>query len=498
MSATAADASFIVACKSGDTDAAIACLQRNIDPNALTASRYAGLHYAAWLGHEALVTALVSRENVIVDVRGKSGYTPLHLAVREGHLGVARLLVPKADVNAKSQDRGTPLMYASRQGSLDMLRLLLGLQGLEINARNSRGETAFMVAVKSGRLPVVDIWLNQLPADYRSLIMYGLADADTGTEDDKLFGDNPFTAACRATSLDHIFLARYLLEHHGAEISPAHVDANGHNGLAVAVLAGNHQLAEDLVLLSDVLNFNVNQPDRLGMSPFHHACASGDRTMIDALLQNVGTLNLNARNLAGQTPVEACQPADREHVVKAFTDHLAREANLEDLVKPLSWFQHHASENASEELGHGGQGVVYRGSFNGTPAAIKAPHTAPGQSPNRASIAGFRKEVAVWASLGDHENVLPLLGYCETPQFRIASELAPGGDMWSYLWNKKDDAKYFDLAIRILRGVAVGLDYAQTQRAVVHGDLKVGLTFVSCSFSWNVPTSDFNHSPGTF
>ena len=96
-----------------------------------------------------------------------SGFTALHLAVREGHLElVKKLLREGADVNAKDADGNTPLldtMVLSGEKSLkskipDFVKVLLK-QRADIDSKDQFGYTALMKFAGLGNEPVVRILL---------------------------------------------------------------------------------------------------------------------------------------------------------------------------------------------------------------------------------------------------------------------------------------------------------------------------------------------------
>ncbi|KAI9034112.1 kinase-like domain-containing protein [Hyaloraphidium curvatum] len=118
-----------------------------------------------------------------------------------------------------------------------------------------------------------------------------------------------------------------------------------------------------------------------------------------------------------------------------------------------------------KQIGEGGYGVVYVGTYNGTDTvAVKKLHVARLSNQLKAV---FEKELAVWRSLPAHENIMPLLGYCYEPPMLLA-QLADGGNLNDYL-----DAKNWDQALGItcLYGVAVGMNFLHGKN-VFHGDLK--------------------------
>ena len=57
----------------------------------------------------------------------QSGFTPLHITAKHGHLNAARILLNhgKADVNAEGRNNLTPLHLACHYGSEDMVQEFL-------------------------------------------------------------------------------------------------------------------------------------------------------------------------------------------------------------------------------------------------------------------------------------------------------------------------------------------------------------------------------------
>ena len=97
------------------------------------------LHYAALSGLPDLLKFLVTEFAFNLNARGFfDDVTPLHLASRDGHLEVARVLLEQgADVNAKDISKWTPLRHALDKGHVETARVLIengayfGAQGVD-------------------------------------------------------------------------------------------------------------------------------------------------------------------------------------------------------------------------------------------------------------------------------------------------------------------------------------------------------------------------------
>lgn len=75
----------------------------------------------------------------------------IHLAVEEGCLDIAELLMDKGlNANDQDQDGDLPIHLASQQGNADMITLLVR-HGAEVIAKNHRSQTALHFAALHGR-----------------------------------------------------------------------------------------------------------------------------------------------------------------------------------------------------------------------------------------------------------------------------------------------------------------------------------------------------------
>ena len=89
---------------------------------------------------------------------GPSWYegTALHLAVRDGHLDIAQLLIDfGATVDIRDLSDYTPLHSATWNGNLDMVKLLLNA-GADITARNYSGLTPLACAYRNNQIEVIE------------------------------------------------------------------------------------------------------------------------------------------------------------------------------------------------------------------------------------------------------------------------------------------------------------------------------------------------------
>jgi ankyrin repeat protein len=109
---------------------------------------------------EAFTSSIENNDTLVVKLFIEAGMDPntalfdeddyvhepmLNWAVRNGHAGVAQVLLAKgADVNAKDGDGRTALMQAAREGDIEIARILLAA-GADVNAQDRRGQTALVM-----------------------------------------------------------------------------------------------------------------------------------------------------------------------------------------------------------------------------------------------------------------------------------------------------------------------------------------------------------------
>ncbi|KAL7842917.1 hypothetical protein SRHO_G00246060 [Serrasalmus rhombeus] len=111
---------------------------------------YTPLHRAAYSGHLSIASVLLDARAEL-HARTVDGWTPLHSASRWGHTAVASCLLRRgASVNATTKGQLTPLQLAAGNPAAALtLELLLSQRTLQAGLKNSAGETAYDIALRT-------------------------------------------------------------------------------------------------------------------------------------------------------------------------------------------------------------------------------------------------------------------------------------------------------------------------------------------------------------
>ena len=92
---------------------------------AVPSTKWTALHFAAGLGNEALVEALLSW-GAAVDQQDHNGATPLHLACQEGcHSCVLTLLKARANLTLPNKNGFLPIHTAARHSRVEIVNAFL-------------------------------------------------------------------------------------------------------------------------------------------------------------------------------------------------------------------------------------------------------------------------------------------------------------------------------------------------------------------------------------
>ena len=115
---------------------------------------YIILYLAEEQGGWSIVSKMVTDQD-------REEQTPLHLAVEDGDINLAKLCLDKgANVNAHKVNMSTPLHLAANGGDLDIVKMLIE-HDANIEAKNASQETPLHRAAQFNRVEIVDYLLSR-------------------------------------------------------------------------------------------------------------------------------------------------------------------------------------------------------------------------------------------------------------------------------------------------------------------------------------------------
>jgi ankyrin repeat protein len=248
-------------------------------------------------------------------VKDKSGFTPLHIAARNGQKKVVELYLTKgADINEKADDGTTALHQAVSRWHQNVAEVLLN-RGADINIKNTQGRTALHNAAKAGNKDMVEL-----------LIIKG---ADLNIIDDH--GSNPAQLAIlnnhkgtvkllvsKGADIPTIQLAAYtgdltkVKSFIESGIGVNSQDENGLTSIHAAAGAGQKEIIEFLIREGASFKKDI-VPKGLG-TPLHYA-SHGDSIEVAELLLAKGT-SPNVKNSTGESPLLLAAAAGNIEVVR--------------------------------------------------------------------------------------------------------------------------------------------------------------------------------------
>ena len=144
----------------GDSETVRSLLRGGADVNAARGDGMTALHWAAMNNDADLIGVLVYAGAVVEPTTRLGGYTPLHLASREGRaLAVATLLEAGSQPGTLTSSGASAIHLAAQSGNTEAIRALLA-HGAEVNARDTRADrTPLIFATAKGRIAAVEALL---------------------------------------------------------------------------------------------------------------------------------------------------------------------------------------------------------------------------------------------------------------------------------------------------------------------------------------------------
>jgi ankyrin repeat protein len=158
------------------------------------------------------------------------------------------------------------LLEATQKGDVESVRRLLRAEGVDVEAKNTDGDTALLVAARGGTAAVVELLLA----------------ADASPEAANTAGDTPLLVAAKA---GHLRIVEMLL---GKEAPLDTVDKAGDTALILAVHHRRTEVAKLLIRKIDDVDL-LNRKNKAGESAMYWAIKNGDVDLEKAIRDKGGT-----------------------------------------------------------------------------------------------------------------------------------------------------------------------------------------------------------------
>ncbi|KAL5964290.1 Ankyrin-3, partial [Taenia solium] len=257
-----------------------------------------------------------------------NGLNALHLASKEGHLPVVRLLLDHhATIDAKTNRGNTALHIASLAGRSEIVRLLVE-RGADVNAKSQNGFTPLYMAAQENHADIVEYLL------------------DNGA-DQALATDDGFTPLAVALQLCHDAVVSLLLER----------DAGGKGRLPALHVAAKKDDVHAVSLLLANNDVNVNHASTRGFTPLHIAARYGNLKVARLLINNGADVNYCAKDSI--TPLHLAAKWGKAEMAQLLIDKGAQlDARTRDGLTPMHTAARSGHTNVVQVLLNAGASIT--------------------------------------------------------------------------------------------------------------------------------------------
>jgi glyoxylase-like metal-dependent hydrolase (beta-lactamase superfamily II) len=267
------------------------------------------IHEAISAGDPGKVEAILTVDPDQISARNDALSTPLHVAVSDSQVDIARLLISKgADINAGDSDNSRPIHLAAIDGKHELVEILLEA-GADLGVEEDYGNSPLTYAIFGGGIEIVNLLLDR-----------GADPHQTNTQ-----GQIPLQYAIAIGQLEIV----QILVAHGADVN--HVDAYGLTPLFSAKARGWDEIAAYLREVGATRDFEIPKAKVEKLAPAFHAVTvllsnqtnCGVQTGADGLLLvDTGYQSAAPRILEALGKISGSKQTDDPGVEFIITTHL--------------------------------------------------------------------------------------------------------------------------------------------------------------------------------
>ena len=293
------------------------------------------------------------------DVKDISGFTPLHLACKHGHLDITQYLIKEqnCDPESTTPNGRTPLHFACKSGHLCIVKCLITEHKCNPHCTDNDGYTLLHAASESGNIDFVQrskssaiasksdfslqgtlFWFWQTIIYLIMMLTQLFQRSTTSVSEPNLLCQRKVASLNSECLTRHLDVVKYLITEH--KCSPQCTDDEGRMPLHYACASGKLDIVQ--YLLSDDVS-NLGNATQLGDTPLHIACKHNQLEVVQFLL-STGMSDPLCRNAEGLTPLTIATSEEirdlldyqckEDHLLKSTVkvfvlgDHLAGKSSL--------------------------------------------------------------------------------------------------------------------------------------------------------------------------